>query len=557
MTTRDDILRAHPLVPFLEARGVKLRGKTANRCPAKEHGKDHWCVTITDNKLWHCNDCDTGGTVIDWLILGDGLTVKAAMEKLAANGNGHAPAFTPAKATIVKTYPYQNELGREVFQVVRLEPKSFRQRHAVEGKWVWGMEGIQRVLYRLPQVILAQTVWIVEGEKDADSLAELGITATCNVGGAGKWLDGYTESLAGKDVVICGDNDNPGKEHVELVFESLAGKVKTARVLPLPKTFKDVSDFIAAQPSPEAAKTALEAILSECTAFVRGIKLPIYSLPELELRYKKQIRETASVMLHLGKWLPSLNRIRPLIPGELVLLLGDTGIGKSALLQNIARHSAPLPTLMFELELPGELLYERFAAILTGMGCDQIENSYRSEDGLLGEDSLLKLSHVFICSEPSLTVDEIEQHILRAELKMGERPRLVLLDYVQLVKGKGERYERTSDTAEALKRLAKATQTIIVCASQITRPKEQKKLTLHSGKDSGSLENSAGLVIGATRDAEDETLLHLCVLKNTKGKGSGKISVECNFDGETMRITERSKISDDSVPRQRSTQPDP
>ncbi len=75
-------------------------------------------------------------------------------------------------------------------------------------------ECVRRVLYRLPEVIKAQTVCVTEGGKDADNLAKIGITATCNCGGAGKWRDDYSESLRGKDVVILGDDDEPGRAHV-------------------------------------------------------------------------------------------------------------------------------------------------------------------------------------------------------------------------------------------------------------------------------------------------------------------------------------------------------
>lgn len=92
-------------------------------------------------------------------------------------------------------YSYQDALGREVFQVVRMVPKTLRQRHMANGKWIWNMEGVERVLYRLPEVLKAQRVWIVEGEKDADNVARLGFCATCNVGGAGMWLDAYTDAL--------------------------------------------------------------------------------------------------------------------------------------------------------------------------------------------------------------------------------------------------------------------------------------------------------------------------------------------------------------------------
>jgi hypothetical protein len=90
-----------------------------------------------------------------------------------------------------------------------MEPKSFRQLRPdpdKPGKWLWNLDGITPVLYRLPQVLAAvksgQTIYIVEGEKDADNLHALGLTATCNAMGAGKWRDSYSEALRGASVVI-------------------------------------------------------------------------------------------------------------------------------------------------------------------------------------------------------------------------------------------------------------------------------------------------------------------------------------------------------------------
>jgi replicative DNA helicase len=122
---------------------------------------------------------------------------------------------------------------------------------------------------------------------------------------------------------------------------------------------------------------------------------------------------------------------------------------------------------------------------------------------------------------------------------------------MQLVGAEGKtRYERASFVAEQLKIIAKDTKTIIVCLSQIARPPVDKHghrrevVTLESGKDSGSIENSSGLVIGAWRP--NETTIRLCILKNTKGRSGA--TIDCNFDGETMVITEKSKIEDEDVP---------
>jgi hypothetical protein len=111
--------------------------------------------------------------------------------------------------SFVIAYPYQDASGRHVYDVRRYEPKDFRSYNVATGKL--GLDGATRVLYRLPEVLKAETVWIVEGEKDADGLAAIGMAATTNTGGALKWEDSYTECLAGKDILLCGDSDAMAK----------------------------------------------------------------------------------------------------------------------------------------------------------------------------------------------------------------------------------------------------------------------------------------------------------------------------------------------------------
>ena len=130
---------------------------------------------------------------------------------------------------------------------------------------------------------------------------------------------------------------------------------------------------------------------------------------------------------------------------------------------------------------------------------------------------------------------------MSAELKTSVRPVLVLVDYIQLVQGSGEsRYERVSGVAEQLKVVAKETNTIIVMASQIGRNAtgESKEVSLTDAKESGSIENSSGLVLGAWRDGNDAERLWLRVLKNTKGK-SGR-TIPCRIL-ESLLIQQEAK----------------
>jgi putative DNA primase/helicase len=94
----------------------------------------------------------------------------------------------PAARRIVAVYPYPDEQGVVLYEVVRFDPKDFRQR-LPDGTWKLGTT--RRVLYRLPEIVAADEVVVVEGEKAADRLAALGVAATCSPGGAGKWRKAY------------------------------------------------------------------------------------------------------------------------------------------------------------------------------------------------------------------------------------------------------------------------------------------------------------------------------------------------------------------------------
>ena len=157
---------------------------------------------------------------------------------------------TRQRAEIVAEYDYTDEQDVLLYQSIRLAPKDFRQRRPDgRGGWDWSVSGVRRVLYRLHALPRQKTVFIVEGEKDADRLAELGLTATTNAGGAGKWRDAYTEQLTAagiQQVIVIPDNDDAGIKHARAVAADChAAGIKT-KLLTLPVAAKgDVSDYLA------------------------------------------------------------------------------------------------------------------------------------------------------------------------------------------------------------------------------------------------------------------------------------------------------------------------
>ena len=152
---------------------------------------------------WFDHEAKEGGGVIDFLKREGVREIPQWLKQHGFRTTGTADDDRPKRFKIVATYDYTDESGTLLFQVCRLEPKSFRQRRRarpddppdkVKDGWVWSVKGVRQVPYRLPELLeavaLERSVFVVEGEKDVLTLARHGIPATCNAGGAHKWHPG-------------------------------------------------------------------------------------------------------------------------------------------------------------------------------------------------------------------------------------------------------------------------------------------------------------------------------------------------------------------------------
>jgi len=212
---------------------------------------------------WFDHEIGEGGGLLDLITRQTGLLEDARFEWLEQNtnykpeprsnggnsGNGAAqPSAKPKLGPIVETFDYADEGANFLFQVTKHNPKDYRQRrHATasdkpedihDGCYVWGVKGVRHdVPYRLPELIeavaIGHLILIVEGEKDANNSWRIGIPATCNAGGAGKWRKELNAHLKGADVVIIPDNDLPGHQHARKVAEQLRGVAGRIRILDL------------------------------------------------------------------------------------------------------------------------------------------------------------------------------------------------------------------------------------------------------------------------------------------------------------------------------------
>lgn len=220
---------------------VKQLNQNSWQCKCPAHKDDKASLTITkdnDKTLLY----DHAGCDVKNVLAAVGLKISDLFNNQAM-----------PTSTIEKEYFYVDEEGNKLYKVVRYRPKKFSQSQYSNGIWLPNMKGVRYVLYNLPSVLQSDIVYFVEGEKDADNLNSIGLTATTTVGGASgfnKHAKLYTRFLKDKIVYILPDNDSPGMNYAETIANALSGIAKKVTILKLIKeipTLKekgDISDVI-------------------------------------------------------------------------------------------------------------------------------------------------------------------------------------------------------------------------------------------------------------------------------------------------------------------------
>lgn len=233
-------MSAAPAWPVLERRGLvrQADGRYMGVCPAHEDGKRSLQVTIGDGGtlLIKCfASCKTEDVV-------EALDLKMR-DLWPPSDRPRAPM--PA-VKVVARYDYVDEQGELLYQVERLDPKSFRQRRPEGDGWSYKLGNVRRVLYRLPELLAepSRPVLLVEGEKDVDNLRRLKLVATTIAGGAGAWRPEYADALRDRTVIILPDNDEPGRQFAMQASTWLLRSLIV--VLPGLPEKGDASDWLAA-----------------------------------------------------------------------------------------------------------------------------------------------------------------------------------------------------------------------------------------------------------------------------------------------------------------------
>jgi hypothetical protein len=233
------------------------------------------------------------------------------------------------KPHIVATYDYRDEGRALLYQVVRMEPKDFRQRRPNGRDWIWNLGNVRRVLYRLPELQGQTIVYIVEGEKDADRLAALGLAATTNAGGAGKWRPEDIQQLKAatvERVIVLPDNDEPGRAHARAVADSCHAAGLQVQIVELPglPAKGDASDW-------NGAGHTIDELRALVTA------TPLYAPPVPSTSDRPAHFPRAPVVTFLSDVSPeAVDWLWPsrFARGKYSLLAGEPGLGKSFLMMD-------------------------------------------------------------------------------------------------------------------------------------------------------------------------------------------------------------------------------
>lgn len=307
------------------------------------------------------------------------------------------------------TYDYTDDEGRLLYQVVRRPGKKFLQRRPdqIAGTWIWNLAGIQRVLYRLPEVRSAvadgRPVWITEGEKDADYVRATGECATTCPQGAGKWDDSFAVVLEGADVTVWADKDEAGWKHAHQVRQSLLDHAVASVRIVESNYGKDAADHLTHGLTLDDVLVTVPAVLEEP--------------PSLFLRADDFIDQPRVVK----PWaIPGLMRRG----GERLILTGYEGYGKSSMLKQIAVCAA-VGLHPFLLERMGERKRVVFIDCENPKE-DMQEDFHRLREVARGE-GMWTDPDLFIQCNPPLNLGDIPDAAWLAERARAHQPDLLLV----------------------------------------------------------------------------------------------------------------------------------
>lgn len=449
----------------------------------------------------------------------------------------HESDERPIGPSIVAEYDYRDETGALLYQAVRYQPKDFRQRRPNgQGGWLWNLEGVRRVLYRLPELHGQPEVYVVEGEKDANRLWELGIPATCNVGGAGKWRDEYAGGLASagvERVVVLPDNDPPGLAHAQAVRKSCLAAGIEAGVILLPglPTKGDVSDWLAAGGTKDSL-LALARAERQARVYDPADDWQTIVNSWTALRYSSGIS-------HLDRLAGGM------MPGQLIVVGGRTSHGKTQFCLALAGTSvrAGVSVDILTLEEPRWVITRRLIAMDGEISLSSLTDGTLSKSDFdKAEATVRRIQGWPLIVSDLSSVRSIDEDAVLDAVRSAPG-QVVIVDHIQQVATRDQsRTYGLERVIRALQAEAIARDKVIIVAAQLSRAMDDDRRPprLSDLSDSAALEKAGRkvLLLYWPRKHHHDRAAHeyeIHVAKNSEG-GIGIVSAR--FDAWCGRFSD-------------------
>lgn len=258
-------------------------GKNQYICPLCNSGTgSHHSGAFTvypDTNSYHCFACGANGDIFNLYEevnhISDFTTIADELSKkyhLPSSNYGNTRS-NPNSLLQLRSHVYMNmNHDRIAVKTIYKKPdgsKTARWEHYEGNTLVKGLNGLKMPLYHVYNLNdNAKPVFIVEGEKDVETMEKLGYIATSTPNGAGaKWKAEYTPLFRGFDVIILADNDEAGIEFATNTAESIIGVAKTVKLVPSQALYKplkhkgDISDIVECIGSAKAVQL-IESVLN-------------------------------------------------------------------------------------------------------------------------------------------------------------------------------------------------------------------------------------------------------------------------------------------------------
>ena len=249
----------------------------------RENGTPAFNLYQEDTKA-HCFSCGFDGSIIDLYLTVNHMeftreNVAQAIRELSQQFGLNTPIIKQKNPQKIgsRTHIYHNADGSIFGKKVITSLTDGRKlpcwyRYDPETKtYIKGLQGLKAPLYNANVLhnMDEGTVFITEGEKDADTMAKLDdIPATTIPNGAGftQWLDLYNDGLQGKDIIILTDNDDAGRKYGSTVAKNVISIANSVKIIPALAIWDkcpekgDISDIVKALGEDKTVELLADAI---------------------------------------------------------------------------------------------------------------------------------------------------------------------------------------------------------------------------------------------------------------------------------------------------------